>query len=105
MFIENLQPILVKLGDLINDELVQTKKPIPLLVELEDFQHVGFELVNNHLTHGNIKITYVLVHHYHNFHVQNNNVVVSDDANDMFGKTLIHVYLLGVFNPKGYFHS
>jgi len=28
--------------------------------------------------------------------------VMSNDANDMFGKTLIDAYLLGVFNPKGY---
>jgi len=68
MFIEekNLQLVLVKLGDLVTDELVQTIEPIPLLVEPKDFQHVRFELVNNHLTPSNIKIIDVFVHHYHN---------------------------------------
>ncbi len=100
-FIENktLQPILVKLDDLVIDEHV------PLLVKLEDFQLVGFELVNNHLTYGSIKATYVLVHCYHNLPIQDNNVVMSIDANGVFGKTLIDVYLLGVYNPKGYVHS
>jgi hypothetical protein len=57
------------------------------------------------LTLGNIKATYVLVHHYHNMLVWNNNVVVSNDANDAFGKAFIDVYLLGVSNPKGHVHS
>ncbi len=67
-FIEDktLQHILVKLGDLVTNEPIQTKELIPLLGEHEDFQHVGFEPINNHLTIGNIKTTYVLVHHYHN---------------------------------------
>jgi hypothetical protein len=57
---------LVKPSDLVIDEPIQTKKPIPLSIEPKDFQLVGFELVNNHLTLGNIKTTNVLVHHYHN---------------------------------------
>jgi len=56
------------------------------------------------LTHDNIKTTYVLVHHYHNLHVQDNNVVENNDSNDVFGKAFIDVYLLGIFKPKGYFH-
>jgi hypothetical protein len=67
-FIEDktLQPILVKLSDLITDKLVQNKEPTPLLVGLEDFQLIGLELVNNHLTLGKIKTIDVLVHHYYN---------------------------------------
>jgi hypothetical protein len=63
MFIEekNLQPVLVKPGDLVTDELVQTIEPIPLLVEPKDSQLVRFELVNNHLIDGSIKTTNVLV--------------------------------------------
>jgi hypothetical protein len=64
-----LQPILVKPGDLVTDEPIQAKEPIPLSVEHEDFQPIGFESINNHLTLGNIKTTNVLVHHYHNMHV------------------------------------
>jgi hypothetical protein len=106
-FIEDktLQPILVKPGDLVIDKLVQAKEPTPLLVELKDFQLVEFALISNHLTPGNITTTHVLVHHYHNLHVQDNNVMVNNDPNDMFGKALIDAYLLGVFNPKGYVHS
>jgi hypothetical protein len=57
------------------------------------------------LTPGNIKTIDVLVHHYHNLLVQDNNVTMNNDANDVFGKALIDVYLLGVSNPKGYVHS
>jgi hypothetical protein len=57
------------------------------------------------LTHGNIKAIDVLIHHYHNLFVQDNNVAMSDDPNDVFGKALIDAYLLGVSNPKGYVHS
>ncbi len=94
---------MVKLNDLVTDELVQTKELVPL--EPKDFQLVGFEPVNNHLTLGSIKVIDVLVHYYHNLHVRDNIVAVSNDANDMFGKTLIDVYLLGLFNLKGYVHS
>jgi hypothetical protein len=38
-------------------------------------------------------------------HVQDNNVVVNNDRNKVFGKALIDVYLLGVSNPKGRVHS
>jgi hypothetical protein len=31
--------------------------------------------------------------------------MVSNDQNDVFGKTLIDAYFLGVSNPKGYVHS
>ncbi len=61
-----MQPILVKPSDLVTNEPVQTKKLVPLLIVLKDFQHVGFELVSNHLTPGNIKATNMFVHHYHN---------------------------------------
>jgi hypothetical protein len=103
-FIEDktLQPVLVKPGDLVTDELVQTKEHVPLLVELEDFQPVGFKLVSNHLTPGIIKITDVLGHHYDNLPIWDNNVVVS---NDVFKKAPIDVYLLGVSKLKGYVYS
>jgi hypothetical protein len=106
-FIEDkpLQPILVKFSDLVTYELVQTKEPIPLLVKPKDFQPIGFEQVSNHLTHGNIKATDVLVQHYHNLPIWDNNVAMSNDANDMFGKAFIDVYLLGVSNLKSYVHS
>jgi hypothetical protein len=70
-FIEkkNLQLVLVKLDDLVIDEPVQAKEHVPLLIKPKDFQPVGFEPVKNHLTPGKIKITNVLVHHYHNLHV------------------------------------
>jgi hypothetical protein len=97
-FIEDktLQLILVKPGDLVIDELVQTKEPISLSIELEDFQLVRFQPVSNHLTLGSIKAIDVLVHHYHNLLVWDNNVVVSKDVNDVFRKALIDLYLLGV---------
>jgi hypothetical protein len=57
------------------------------------------------LTLGSIKTIDVLIHHYHNLHVKDNNVAMSNDPNDMFGKALIDAYLLGVSNPKGYVHS
>jgi len=91
---------LVKLGDLVINELVQAKEFVPLPIELEHFQLVGFELVRNHLTPGDIKATYVLVHHCHHLHVQDNNVAMNNDPNVMFKKALIDVYFLGVFNPK-----
>ncbi len=53
----NLQLVLTKLSDLVIDEHVQTKELEPLLVELEDFQLIKFEPINNHLTHGSIKRT------------------------------------------------
>ncbi len=96
-----MQLILVKPGDLVIDGLVQTKEPIPLLVEHEEFQLVRFEPISNHLTFGNIKATNVFVHHYHSLPVRDNNVVVNNDLNDLFGKALIDVYLLGVSNLKG----
>ncbi len=94
---------MVKPSDLVIDELVQTKELVSL--EHEDFQHVGFEPVNNHLTLSSIKVIDVLVHHYHNLPVWDNIITVSIDANDMFGKALIDVYLLGLSNIKGYVHS
>jgi len=70
MLIENitLQLVLAKLSDLVTNEPIQTKEPKPLPIELEDLQPIKFEPVNNHLTHGSIKRTYV--------HVQNNNVTI-----------------------------
>jgi hypothetical protein len=57
---------LVKPSDLVTNEPIQTKKPTPLSIEPQDFQPIGFEPINNHLTLGNIKTTNVFVHHYHN---------------------------------------
>jgi hypothetical protein len=65
-----LQLVLVKLGDLISNEPIQAKEHVPLPVEFEDFQPIGFELVNNHVTPCIIKATNVLVHHYHNLPIQ-----------------------------------
>jgi len=75
---------LVKPGDLVTDEPIQTKEPIPLLVELKKFQLVRFNLVSNHLTPSSIKTIDVFVHHYHNLHVQDNNVAMRNDPNDVF---------------------
>jgi hypothetical protein len=102
---KNLQLVLVKPSDLVIDEPIQAKEPIPLSIEPKDFQHVRFELVSNHLTFGKIKTIDVLVHHYHNLHVLDNNVTVNNDPSDVFGKALIEAYFLGVSNPKGYVHS
>jgi hypothetical protein len=106
-FIEDktLQPILAKPSVLAIDEPIQTREPKPLLVELEDFQLVEFELVINHLTFGNIKGTNWHVHYYHDVLVYDNNAVVSNDQNNVFRKAFIDVYILGVFNPKGCVHS
>jgi hypothetical protein len=41
----------------------------------------------------------------HNVPIQDNDVTGSNDQNDMFRKTLIDVYLLGVSNLKGCVHS
>ncbi len=97
---KNLQLVLAKLGDLVTNKLVQTKELVPLMVEPKDFQLVGFEPVSNHLTPGNIKTTYVLVHHYHNGCVQDNNATMSNDPNDVFGKALIDAYILRITNLK-----
>ncbi len=107
MFIEGrtLQLVLAKPSDLAIDELVQIRKLEPLLVEHEDPQLVEFEPVNNHLTHGNIKGTYVYVHYYHDVHDQDNNATIYNDQNDIFSKVLIDICVLGVSNPKGCIHS
>jgi hypothetical protein len=106
-FIEDktLQPVLVKPSDLVTNKPIQAKEPIPPPVELEVFQPIKFEPFSNHSTPNNIKAIDVVVHHYHNQHVQDDNVVVSNDPNNMFGKAFIDVYLLGVSNPKGCVHS
>ncbi len=80
-FIEDktLQHVLVKSSDLVTDGHIQTKEPNSLLVELEGFQPVEFEPVCKYLTLGNIKRTYVLVHHYHNVLLHDSDV---NDNND-----------------------
>jgi hypothetical protein len=80
---------LVKPSDLVTNEPIQANELVLLLVELEIFQCVEFEPISNHLTHGNIKITNVLVHHYHNFPIHDNNATMSNDPNDVFGKHLL----------------
>jgi hypothetical protein len=99
-FIEDktLQHVLTKPSDLVIDELVQIE-------ELEDLQRVGFERVNNYLTHGNIIGTYVPIHYYHDVPFEYNNVTICNDQNDTFNETLIDVYILEVYNPKGHFYS
>jgi len=69
VYCRTLQSVLAILSDLVTNEHVQTKEPKPLPIELEDLQHVEFELVNNHLTHGSIKGNDVHVHYYHDVHV------------------------------------
>jgi hypothetical protein len=39
---KTLQLVLVKPGDLVIDEPIQTKKHVPLPVEPKDFQPIGF---------------------------------------------------------------
>ncbi len=97
-FIEDktLQVILVKPNDLVTNEHVQTRKPKPP-IEPKEFQPIEFELVCNYLTLGSIKGTYV--------HVHDNDVIGSYNRNKMFRNTLIDIYFLGVFNPKGCVHS
>jgi hypothetical protein len=90
---------------LIIDELVQTKEPKPLPIELEDLQHVEFESVNNYLTHGSITRIDVHVHYYHDVPIEDNNVTVCNDENDTFCETLIDIYILEVYNLKGYMYS
>jgi hypothetical protein len=63
------------------------------------------ESIFNYLTPNCIKGTNVVVHHYHNVHVHDNDVIGNNDQNNMFKEAFIGVYLLGVFNPKGCVHS
>jgi hypothetical protein len=81
MFIEDktLQPVLTKPSDLVIDELVHIEEVEPLHVEPEDLQLVGFERVNNYLTHGNIIGTHVPIHYYHDMLVEYNNVTICND--------------------------
>jgi hypothetical protein len=106
-FIEykTLPLVLVKPSDLIINELVQTREPDSLPIKLEGFQPVKFEPICNYLTPSSIKGTNVLVHHYHNVLVQDNDVISNNDQNDMLKKALIDVYLLGVSNLKSCVHS
>jgi hypothetical protein len=106
-FIEDktLQLVLIKLNDLVSNELVQTRKFDSIRVELEGFQPLEFERVCKKLTACNIKGTYVPIHHYHNVHVHDNDVTTSNDQNKMFRKILINAYLLGVSKPKACVHS
>ncbi len=80
---------MVKLGDLVINKPIQAKELVPLLVELEDLQLVEFEPVSNHSTPCSIKVTNVLIHYYHNFPIHDNNVVVSNDPNDVLGRHLL----------------
>jgi hypothetical protein len=57
------------------------------------------------LTHGSIKGINVPVHYYHDVHVEENNVIIHNDQNDVFSETLINVYILEVYNPKGCIYS
>ncbi len=50
-------------------------------MEHEDLQHVGFEPINNYLTHGNIIGANVLVQYYHDVFVEFNHVHVHNDQN------------------------
>ncbi len=90
---------------MITNDLVQTKEPEPLLVELEDLPHVEFELINNYLTHGSIIKIDLHVHYYHDVPVDDNNVIIDNDQNETFNETLIDVYILKVYYPEGYVYS
>jgi hypothetical protein len=67
-FIEDktLQHVLVKLGDLVITEPIQTKEHVTLSIEPEAFQLVNFKPVSNHSTPSSIKTLDVFIHHYHN---------------------------------------
>jgi hypothetical protein len=56
MFIEDktLQPISVKLGNLVTNKPIHSKEHVPLSVELEGFQPIKFEPISNHSTLGSI---------------------------------------------------
>ncbi len=82
---------------MVTNEPIQTKEPKPLPIKLEDIQPIKFEPINNHLTHGSIKGTYV--------HVQDSNVTIRNDQNDAFSEALIDVYILEAYNPKGRVYS
>ncbi len=88
-FIEDrtLQFVLAKFSDLVTDELVQIDKHEPLPIELEDLQPIGFESVNNYLTHGNVIGINVFVHYYHDVSIEDNNVTVHNDQDDTFSDT------------------
>jgi hypothetical protein len=107
MFIKyrTLQHELVKLNDMVTNEHIQPKELEPLPIEREDFQPTKFEPVDNYLTHGSIIGTDVLVHYYHDVPGEYNNVIVRNDQNNAFTKTLINVYILEVYNSKGHAYS
>jgi hypothetical protein len=106
-FIENktLQPILIKLNDLITDEPIQIEELEALHVEHEDLQLIGFELINNYLIHGNIIRAVVHVHYYHDVPIEFNHVLIHNDQNNAFSEKLIDVYILEVYNTKGHIYS
>jgi hypothetical protein len=95
MFIKyrTLQPVLVNFNDLVTNEHIQPKELQPLPIQPEDFQLIKFEPGNNYLTHGIIIGTYVLVHYYYDVPDEYNNVIVHNDQNDAYTKTLINVYI------------
>jgi len=74
MFIEDriLQPILVKPSDLVIDEPIQTKELDSQPTELKDFQPIELKPIC-------IKGIDVVVHHYHNVLVQDNDVTGNND--------------------------
>ncbi len=107
-FIEDrtLQPVLTKPSDHHTNELVQIEELEPLPIEPTNFQPTEFKSINNHLTHGSIKGTYVHVHYYyHDVHVEDNNATVCNDQNNTFDEVLIEVHILEVYNPKGHIYS
>jgi hypothetical protein len=107
IFIENttLYSVLVKFSDLVTNEFVQTYKHEPLPIKLEDLQPIGFEPVNNYLTHGNIIGVNVFFHYYHDVPIEDNNVAIHNDQDDAFCETFIDVYIVKVYNPKCHIYS
>jgi hypothetical protein len=69
-FIEDwiLQVVLVKPSELVIDELVQTRKPNSLPIELQGFQPIKSESICNYLTPSCIKEIDVVVHHYYHYY-------------------------------------
>jgi hypothetical protein len=57
------------------------------------------------LTQGSIIGINVHVYYYHDVPIEDNNVTVRNDQNDTFSETIIDVYILEVYNPKGYMYS
>jgi len=64
----NFTSVLLKPNEVVIDELVQTKEPNLLPIELQGFQLVELEPICNYLTPSCIKGIDVVVHHYYHYY-------------------------------------